>query len=41
MRNIIGIDFGTTNTTAAVIINGKPVIIPNEFGAEITPSVVH
>jgi molecular chaperone DnaK len=41
MGTIIGIDFGTTNTTAAVLINGKPVIIPNEFGAEITPSVVY
>lgn len=40
MIKIIGIDFGTTNTTAAVILNCKPVIIPNSFGLEMTPSVV-
>ncbi len=40
MTKIIGIDFGTSNTTAAVVINGKPVIIPNDIGEETTPSVV-
>ena len=37
---IIGIDFGTTNSSVAIFDNGKPVIIPNTEGSRITPSVV-
>lgn len=37
---IIGIDLGTTNSLVSYIKDGKPVIIPNEFGELITPSVV-
>lgn len=40
MTHIIGIDLGTSNSCAAVIMDGKPVIIPNKTGAHITPSVV-
>ncbi len=40
MGKIIGIDFGTTNSRAAVMENGIPVIIPNEKGQDFTPSVV-
>ncbi len=40
MKHIIGIDLGTTNCCAAVVIDGKPVVIPNSQGGLITPSVV-
>ncbi|MCX7025565.1 MAG: Hsp70 family protein [Spirochaetes bacterium] len=40
MRPIIGIDFGTTNSLVAWIDDGRPVVIPNDRGARITPSVV-
>ena len=40
MSKIIGIDLGTTNCCAAVIVDEKPVVIPNSQGANITPSVV-
>ena len=37
----IGIDLGTTNSAVAYVDeHGKPVIIPNLFGATITPSVI-
>ena len=37
---IIGIDLGTSNTCAAVMLDGRPVIIPNLDGGRTTPSVV-
>jgi molecular chaperone DnaK len=40
MSKIIGIDLGTTNSCAAVVIDGRPVIIPNALGERLTPSVV-
>lgn len=40
MGKIIGIDLGTTNCCAAVIVDDKPVVIPNSQGTLITPSVV-
>ena len=40
MGKIIGIDLGTTNTCAAVMIGGKPEVIPNSEGFYTTPSVV-
>jgi molecular chaperone DnaK len=40
MSTIIGIDPGTTNSCAAVVENGDPVIIPSGAGGRTTPSVV-
>ncbi|MCG0274764.1 MAG: molecular chaperone DnaK [Thermosediminibacteraceae bacterium] len=40
MGRIIGIDLGTTNSVAAYIEGGQPVIIPNAEGSRLTPSVV-
>lgn len=37
---VLGIDFGTSNSCIAVIEHGRAVIIPNAEGARITPSVV-
>jgi molecular chaperone DnaK len=40
MGPIIGIDLGTTNSVAAYMKDGRPVIIPNLEGEALTPSVV-
>ena len=44
MGKVIGIDLGTSNSAAAVIEGGKPVIIPsaegNSIGGKAFPSVV-
>jgi len=37
---IVGIDLGTTNSCVAIIEGGSPVVIPNEEGSRVTPSVV-
>ena len=39
-EKIIGIDLGTTNSVVAVMEGGQPVVIHNQDGARITPSVV-
>ena len=40
MAKVLGIDLGTTNSVAAVIEAGEPVIVENAEGARLTPSVV-
>lgn len=37
---IIGIDLGTTNSLGACFLNGRPQIIANSLGNNLTPSVV-
>jgi molecular chaperone DnaK len=40
MSKIIGIDLGTTNSVVAVMEGGEPVVITNQEGSRLTPSVV-
>jgi molecular chaperone DnaK len=40
MAKVIGIDLGTTNSVVAVMEGREPVVITNEEGSRITPSVV-
>jgi len=40
MTKVLGIDLGTTNSVAAVIEAGEPVIVENAEGSRLTPSVV-
>jgi molecular chaperone DnaK len=40
MAKAIGIDLGTTNSVVAVVEGGEPVVIPNQEGSRLTPSVV-
>ena len=40
MAKVLGIDLGTTNSVAAVIDAGEPVVVENAEGGRITPSVV-
>ena len=40
MGKIIGIDLGTTNSVAAVMEGGEPVVIPSDTGENLFPSVV-
>ncbi len=40
MSKIIGIDLGTTFSVVACVISGEPVVITNQEGSRLTPSVV-
>src|SRR5512133_213477 len=40
MGKIIGIDLGTTNSVAAVMVGGEPGVIPSAEGERLVPSVV-
>lgn len=40
MGKVIGIDLGTTNSAAAVMMGGEPAVIPSAEGERLTPSVV-
>ena len=37
---VLGIDFGTSNTAAGVVQNGKPQLIALENGADTLPTVI-
>jgi molecular chaperone DnaK len=37
---VIGIDLGTTNSVVAVMENGEPMVVVNQEGSRVTPSVV-
>jgi molecular chaperone DnaK len=41
MSKIVGIDLGTTNSLVGVMDSGFPVLIADEDGRRLTPSVVH
>ena len=36
----VGIDLGTTNSAVSVLKDGVPMVVPDEMGHSITPSVV-
>ncbi len=40
-RLAVGIDLGTTNSLVATVRSGSPVVLPDESGNVILPSVVH
>ena len=40
MPKVLGIDLGTTNSVAAVIEAGEPIVVENAEGSRLTPSVV-
>jgi molecular chaperone DnaK len=40
MEPIIGIDLGTTNSEVAIVRDGRPVVLPDDDGDPILPSVV-
>jgi len=40
MGKVIGIDLGTTNSVAAVMQGGEPIVIPTSEGERLLPSVV-
>ena len=37
---ILGVDLGTTNSLAVVYKEGKPVLVPNAYGEDVTPSAI-
>lgn len=40
LSKIAGIDLGTSTSEIAILLDGKPYVIPNHLGDTITPSVV-
>lgn len=40
MNRILGIDLGTSTSEIAILKDGKPLVLTNHIGEEITPSVV-
>ncbi len=40
MRTVVGIDLGTTNSLLALLVDGRPEVVPNHEGNLLTPSAV-
>src|SRR5205814_9152828 len=40
MSKVVGIDLGTTNSLVAYVENGRPVVIRDESGDALVPSIV-
>ncbi|MGP8321028.1 MAG: Hsp70 family protein [Methanosarcinaceae archaeon] len=40
-KDILGIDFGTTNSKMAYMLLDEPIMIENSEGSKITPSIIH
>ena len=40
-KNILGIDFGTTNSKMAYMLLDEPIMIENNEGKKITPSIIY
>jgi len=36
----VGIDLGTSNSVVAILVDGRPVVLPNAEGSSFTPSLV-
>ncbi|MFH1263325.1 MAG: molecular chaperone DnaK [Pseudomonadota bacterium] len=41
MDKVLGIDLGTSTSCVAVMVDGKPVVIPDKDGVTIQPSIVN
>src|SRR5688500_12786396 len=41
MSRIVGIDLGTTNSLVAAVDSGIPLVLADQDGRRLTPSVVH
>src|ERR1700736_715340 len=41
MNDIVGIDLGTTNSLIGIMDAGFPILLADENGVRLTPSVVH
>jgi len=41
VSDIVGIDLGTTNSLVGIIESGFPILLADENGERLTPSVVH
>lgn len=41
MADIVGIDLGTTNSAVGIVDSGLPLLLADETGARLTPSVVY
>ena len=41
MTPAVGIDLGTTNSLAAVVVDGRPQVLRDPAGAALVPSCLH